>query len=138
MLIKTKRSNSGFREFNDLVNQLPEEDKPSMFGLPANIQQAYQRTRSLETLQQLRIMMRSAEGASKFEREKWSTELSPILSLWKKLNQSSGLIQYKAAAGARGSLASAEKDPVAAFVELEFNNAVTLIQVREFSTYKTL
>jgi hypothetical protein len=42
---------TGFREFNDLVNQLPEEDKPSMFGLPANIQQAYQRTRSSETLQ---------------------------------------------------------------------------------------
>lgn len=76
--------------------------------------------------------MRSAEGASKFEREKWSTELSPVLSLWKKLNQSSGLIQYKASAGARGSAGSAEKEPVPAFVELEFNNAVTLIQVREF------
>ena len=100
-----------------------------MFGLPANIQQAYQRTRSAATLQQLRILMRSVEGASKFEREKWSTELSPILSLWKKLNQNSGLLQFKLTAGARGSQGSAEKDPVAAFVELEFGNGVTLIQV---------
>ena len=112
-----------------MVNQLPEEDKPSMFGLPANIQQAYQRTRSTATLQQLKILMRSAEGASKFEREKWSTELSPVLTLWKKLNQSSGLIQHKVQVSSRGSQGSTEKDPVAAFVELEFNNGVTLIQV---------
>lgn len=31
--------------------------------------------------------MRSNLEASKFDKEKWSTELSPILNLWKKLNQ---------------------------------------------------
>lgn len=125
----------GFREFNDLVNQLPEDDKPSMFGLPANIQQAYQRSRSSETLQHLRILMRSAEGASKFEREKWSVELSPIMSLWKKLNQSSSLIQFKLTGVGRASRGSAQKEPVAAFVDLEFSNAVKLIQVRNVSHF---
>lgn len=75
--------------------------------------------------------MRSAEGASKFEREKWSVELSPILSLWKKLNQSSSLIQHKLTGTGRASRGSAQKDPVAAFVDLEFINAVALIQVAE-------
>jgi hypothetical protein len=73
--------------------------------------------------------MRSAAGASKFEREKWSSELSPILSLWKKLNQSSGLIQHKLTGAARTSRGSAEKDPVSAFVDLEFGSAVSLVQV---------
>ena len=31
--------------------------------------------------------MRSDLEAHKFDKEKWSTELSPILNLWKKLNQ---------------------------------------------------
>ena len=41
-------------------------------------------------------MRQSAEGAAMFERDKWSTELSPILNLWKKLNTgSSSLVQVK-------------------------------------------
>ena len=79
--------------------------------------------------------MRSAEGASKFEREKWSVELSPIMSLWKKLNQSSSLIQQKLTGVGRASRGSAQKDPVAAFVDLEFTNAVQLIQVRKDSYF---
>ena len=31
--------------------------------------------------------MRSDVVAHKFDREKWSNELSPFLNLWKKLNQ---------------------------------------------------
>lgn len=32
-------------------------------------------------------MMRSHAGAHKFDKDKWGTELAPILNLWKKLNQ---------------------------------------------------
>ena len=31
------------RDFAAVVNNLPEEDKPSMFGLPANIERSHQR-----------------------------------------------------------------------------------------------
>lgn len=31
--------------------------------------------------------MRSPELASRFDREKWHSQLSPVLNLWKKLNQ---------------------------------------------------
>ena len=31
--------------------------------------------------------MRSTVAAHKFDREKWTAELSPFLNLWKKLNQ---------------------------------------------------
>ena len=80
--------------------------------------------------------MRSADGASKFEREKWNAELAPILNLWKKLNQGSSLLQMKLSAPgsemADGSAGNTPRqnqvDPVKAFVQLEFYNAVTLLQ----------
>jgi len=31
--------------------------------------------------------MRPVEGVSKFNREEWQVQLTPILNLWKKLNQ---------------------------------------------------
>ena len=40
-----------------------------------------------QVISQLKVLMRSDLEASKFDKEKWSTELSPILNLWKKLNQ---------------------------------------------------
>ncbi len=115
---------TSYSQYVDLVNKLPEEDKPSMFGLPANIQQAYQRTRSSIAISQLRTLMRSLPGGKKFEREKWDTELNPILNLWKKLNQGSNLLQMKMAAPHDDG----EADPIKAFVHLEFYNAVQLIQ----------
>ncbi|KAI2562559.1 DYNC2H1 isoform 8, partial [Pan troglodytes] len=38
-------------------------------------------------ISQLRILGRSITAGSKFDREIWSNELSPVLNLWKKLNQ---------------------------------------------------
>ena len=40
-----------------------------------------------QVISQLKVLMRSNLEAHKFDKEKWSTELSPILNLWKKLNQ---------------------------------------------------
>ena len=120
----------------DVVNKLPDDDKPSFFGLPANIQRSYQRTQSTATVNQLRTLMRSVDGASKFEREKWNAELAPILNLWKKLNQGSSLLQTKIAqpgselaeTNAGGTPRQNQVDPVKAFVQLEFYNAVNLLQ----------
>ena len=42
---------------------------------------------SPQVLSQLRVVARSEGSAERFDREVWSTELSPLLSLWKKLNQ---------------------------------------------------
>ena len=115
---------SSYSEYVRLVDKLPQEDNPAMFGLPENIMQSYQRTRSTQTISQLRTLMRSVQGASKFEREKWNNELNPILNLWKKLNQGSNLLQMKMNAPNETSSA----DPVKAFVQLEFFNAVNLVQ----------
>ena len=41
----------------------------------------------VQVISQLKVLMRSDLEAHKFDKERWSTELSPILNLWKKLNQ---------------------------------------------------
>ena len=130
-----------YKEYLEIVNKLPEEDKPSMFGLPANIQRSYQRTQSSAAINQLRTLMRSADGAAKFEREKWNAELAPILNMWKKLNQGSSLLQLKMTAPGSAEITDAgsavgggtsprqnTSDPVKAFVQLEYYNAVQLLQ----------
>lgn len=40
-----------------------------------------------QVISQLKVLMRADTIADKFDREQWTNELSPILSLWKKLNQ---------------------------------------------------
>lgn len=113
-----------YANYVDIVNKLPEDDSPSMFGLPENIMQSYQRTCSSLTISQLRTLMRSVQGAAKFEKDKWHNELNPILNLWKKLNQGSTLLQLKLNAPSEESAG----DPIKAFVQLEFYNGVNLIQ----------
>lgn len=40
-----------------------------------------------QVISQLKVLMRANTMADKFDREQWTNELSPILNLWKKLNQ---------------------------------------------------
>ncbi len=114
-----------YRAFATLADSLADEDKPSMFGLPANIERSYQRSSSGETVVQLRALMRTITGAQTFERDKWQKELTPILNLWKKLNQGSALLKAKLQAPP----ASVDADPIKAFAELEYFNAVALLQL---------
>jgi len=80
-------SEAEFRAFVDVANALPDDDKPSLFGLPANIDRSRQRAASATVVGQLRALGRATAGAARFDREKWSKELTPILTLWKRLNQ---------------------------------------------------
>ncbi|KAG8584671.1 hypothetical protein GDO81_004716 [Engystomops pustulosus] len=74
-------------EYRSVIEGLPEDDKPAFFGLPANIARSSQRMISSQVISQLRILSRSVTAGSKFDRDLWSNELSPVLSLWKKINQ---------------------------------------------------
>ena len=69
-----------------VISSLPERDQPSFFGLPANIDRSSQRTISSRVISQLKVVMRSETNGERFDRTVWSTELNPLLSLWKKLN----------------------------------------------------
>jgi len=85
-----------YRAYAELVGGLPEDDKPSLFGLPANIERAHQRAASAAAVAQLRSLGRATAGTARFEREKWSKELMPMLTLWKRLNQgNAAMLQAK-------------------------------------------
>jgi len=75
-----------------VVQELPEFDKPSYFGLPENIERSAQRIVSGQVISQLKVLQRADAKASKFDKEIWANELGPILNLWKKLNSVSELL----------------------------------------------
>ncbi|XP_026994578.2 cytoplasmic dynein 2 heavy chain 1 isoform X2 [Tachysurus fulvidraco] len=110
-------------DYQRVVESLPEDDKPSFFGLPANIERSAQRITSMQVISQLRILSRSVTAGSKFDRELWASGLSPVLNLWKRLNQGSSLIQQKLAPPTDGT-----SSPVLSFVLLEQFNAIRLVQ----------
>eukprot|EP00088_Acartia_fossae_P060344 TRINITY_DN72249_c0_g1_i1.p1 TRINITY_DN72249_c0_g1~~TRINITY_DN72249_c0_g1_i1.p1 ORF type:complete len:474 (-),score=40.40 TRINITY_DN72249_c0_g1_i1:72-1442(-) len=111
------------QELLDIVYKLPEEDKPIFFGLPPNIEKTYQRNVSNEVLKQIKILSVSKEIGVKFEREKWQSELTPLLNLWKKLNQGSSMLHLNS-----NQPQESYNSPVKDFIELEYFNGVNLIQ----------
>ena len=100
----------------------------------------------LQVLGQLRVVARAEGSAERFDRELWSAELSPLLNLWKKLNQvtytqlrplSVQKCMYLSHVPIQGSELITKKvsvpsdkvdSPVLAFVSLERFNAVRLVQ----------
>uniref|UniRef100_A0A672TN04 Cytoplasmic dynein 2 heavy chain 1 n=1 Tax=Strigops habroptila TaxID=2489341 RepID=A0A672TN04_STRHB len=110
-------------DYRNIIESLPEDDKPDFFGLPANIARSSQCMISSQVISQLRTLSRSVTAGCKFDREIWSTELSPVLSLWKKLNQNSNLIHQKASPPVEQ-----QGSPILSFITLEQFNAVRLVQ----------
>ncbi|KAI1893942.1 hypothetical protein AGOR_G00128840 [Albula goreensis] len=116
-------STCSIMDYRSVIENLPEDDRPGFFGLPANIERSSQRIISSQVISQLRILSRSVAAGSKFDREIWSNGLSPILNLWKKLNQGSTLIHQKVSPPSES-----QGSPVLSFVVLEEFNAVRLVQ----------
>ncbi|XP_073414467.1 cytoplasmic dynein 2 heavy chain 1 isoform X2 [Dendrobates tinctorius] len=110
-------------EYRNVIGSLPEDDKPAFFGLPANIARSSQRMISSQVISQLRILSRSVTAGSKFDRDLWSNELSPVLNLWKKLNQNSNLIHQKVSPPTER-----HGSPILSFIVLEQFNAIRLVQ----------
>ncbi|KAF3692878.1 Cytoplasmic dynein 2 heavy chain 1 [Channa argus] len=116
-------SSCSILDYRSIIENLPEDDKPAFFGLPANIERSSQRIISSQVISQLRVLSRSVATGSKFDRELWSNGLSPVLNLWKKLNQGSTLIHQKVAPPTEG-----HGSPILSFIALELFNAIRLVQ----------
>ncbi|XP_041438616.1 cytoplasmic dynein 2 heavy chain 1 isoform X2 [Xenopus laevis] len=110
-------------DYRAVIESIPEDDQPAFFGLPANIARSSQRMISSQVISQLRTLSRSVTAGSKFDRELWSNELSPVLNLWKKLNQNSNLIHQKVSPPTER-----HGSPISSFIILEQFNAIRLVQ----------
>ena len=122
-------SSTNYQEYVEQVFKMPDEDKPFYFGLPANIERSHQRNNSSQVISKLKLLMISFGAAGRFDREKWQADLSPLLNLWKKLNQGSGMLQLKLQ-----SPQGESKNPIKSFVDLEFYNGISVLQ----SVHKSL
>jgi len=79
------RSAQGLKDVLALVNKLPEQDNPRVFGLPSNIDRSVQRFNSQKVLLALKQLGRVSDQHMKFQREKWSGLLGPLWKLWQTL-----------------------------------------------------
>ncbi len=70
-----------------MIQSLADEDDPTLFGLPANVTFAWAQIETRNTLLQLRNVHVDERASNQFNRQLWSDALSPVLNLWKKLNQ---------------------------------------------------
>jgi dynein heavy chain 2 len=105
-------------------SSISESDSPSTFGLPENLLTTWEIAQSQRTVGKLRESERDNFGAkdnSDFVFGEWSNQLNPILAFWKKLNQSSDLLQSNVAE-VRGS-----EDPLLEMLSTELYFAVGLV-----------
>ena len=116
-------TSSQHSDYMQVITSLSAQDTPSLFGLPANSDRAVQQRDIAQSLANLRLLSTAQQGAGKFDREKWSSQLTPLLGMWQ-----------KAAAGCdalrSATLPPAPPDasPVEAIVTLELQNAKTLLK----------
>ncbi|KAJ3130163.1 Cytoplasmic dynein 2 heavy chain 1 [Nowakowskiella sp. JEL0407] len=104
-----------------LINELPENDNVTFFGLPENIDRAFQQSASSAVLAQFKVLKQMDSQDKKFEKEKWAKELMPFLQLWKKLNTGNDIIQKKIAS-------KIDPDPLQHFFEQELRTGISLAQ----------
>jgi dynein heavy chain 2 len=68
-----------------IINKLPENDSPQVFGLPMNIDKAVQRYNTGQMITSLKILQQVSAEELKFEKEKWSLILGPIINFWQSI-----------------------------------------------------
>jgi dynein heavy chain 2 len=121
--------------FSKVITQLPETDTPSIFCLPDNIDRSLQRTNSSAVIRQLRSLSTIGSEASKFDREKWKLQLSPVLDLWKQMTSSSPLSTNSGkgvSPNKRGALSGDKsEDPISNFVNMECDLAKDICNIVE-------
>ncbi|CAF1020652.1 unnamed protein product, partial [Adineta ricciae] len=118
-------NSADLNEYKKLCENLnDDQDAPSLFGLPANIERSAQQMNSAQIINSLKVLQRTDVEIQKFDKEKWSALLSPLLNLWKKLNQESDVLKLRVQPPTEdGSLS-----PIQSFLQLERYNGIHLVQ----------
>lgn len=97
-----------------MIAQLPEQDSPSVFGLPTNIDRSVQRFNSGNVIAQLKSLAAVSSTEARFDKEKWTEALGPLCQLWRNVYKPD---VYKQVQISKSGLRSS--DPVEVFVYME-------------------
>ncbi len=95
-------------QWRSVIDGLPDHDSPACFGLPSNIEQTAQRAAGASAISALRRVALGGRGAAGFDRERWATQLGPLLRLWDQLVASAPPAVRAAAATAATAAAAAQ------------------------------
>ncbi|KAJ1472379.1 hypothetical protein T484DRAFT_3433439 [Baffinella frigidus] len=68
-------------EYQSIINQLPDVDEPSLFGLPPNIERVVQQANSAKITSQLKTMATADVAASGWDRERMAAQMDPKLAI---------------------------------------------------------
>lgn len=104
------------KDYLGIVNKMSENDTPSYFGLPQNIDKAVQRYTIQGVVAGLKSMGSVVGLDLKFEKEKWVQMLNPLITMWGQLGKISR-IQVSA---------KISEDPVEQFLQLEIQQSQQL------------
>ena len=74
-----------FRDFNSIINKVPEFDNPLLFGLPTNIDRSVQRFNSTSVINQLKQLSAVSAEELRFDKAKWTQSLGPICQMWQSI-----------------------------------------------------
>ncbi|VEN39261.1 unnamed protein product [Callosobruchus maculatus] len=111
-----------FEEYIKCIKLIPSKDDPSIFGLPQNIDRAWEKQMSSSAISELKSLSLCSTITSKIDQNVLQKGLTPFMSVWKKLNQGLDFIrttpESKIAAG---------DSPLRIFLIEEFESALNLI-----------
>ena len=83
------------RDMMSVISKLSDVDSPEIFGLPMNIDRSVQRFNSQKILLALKQLQSISSEDLKFNKEKWTEQLGPLLKLWESLIRVEDISKYK-------------------------------------------
>ena len=116
-------STSELKDVIALISKLPDTDSPEIFGLPSNIDRSVQRFNSQKVILALKQLQSISAEDLKFNRDKWMSQLGPLLKLWKTLVKVDEFRRYRIKAQQMSSA-----DPIEGVIYMEFYNMQQLME----------
>jgi len=123
-------SSSAHADYLAIIQQLPSQDAPALFGLPANADVAVQQRSAIYVQQNLRQLGTDPNASTTFDREKWAAQLTPILTLWQQLSSQCEPMRQ----APPGRPDATKGQPVDTIIAFEVNKAKLLLKLIDEST----
>jgi len=111
------------RDYLMLISKLPENDSPSFFGLPINIDRSVQRFNTNMVIEGMKRLQAGSTENIKFDREKWNELLGPIIKLWKTLYKQ---VKEKGVPQIKEKQLNSD-DPIESFIYTESHNCFQML-----------
>ena len=108
-------------DYLNIIQNIPENDNPEMFGLPLNVDRSVQRYVSTQVLLKLNSLYSMSSDMQKFNKSLWAEKLTPILNMWRSIYNESTIDNMKSLAKKINS-----SDPMTLYIKSEANQLADL------------